>query len=115
MAFQLVAGRELFLPGGEVKGRILTRDGEWHDVPAPFLEQGVVSWPLLMDDMASGVPPRYEDVADMYHRHEISEGEEFIYLLDSSLERGEVPQHIIDALLGRCGRESTTGGADERP
>ena len=62
------------------RGWIRTRDGQTYPVPPDLLEEEEITWPPTFPEKKAGQPVKYLGPDDFYRRHEIIEGEAFLYL-----------------------------------
>jgi len=62
------------------RGRIVLRDGTVEDVPDFLLDDEEIAWPPTLPEKRAGAPVRYLSASDFYRRHEIIEGQAFLYL-----------------------------------
>lgn len=79
------------------RGRIVTREGTVHDVPPYLLDDEEILWPPGLAPKPPGAPAQLVGMENLYRRHEIVQGEAYLYLPDSARVE-DVPQHVIDEL-----------------
>jgi hypothetical protein len=82
----------------ERRGWVITEEGKSHRLPDPVLDQDYTLWPLGMPQMKPGEPVKYFSEEDFYWRHEIVEGEAYVYLKKPRTLK-DVPPEEIDKLL----------------
>jgi hypothetical protein len=81
----------------ERRGRIVLKDGQVRDVPSQLLDDEEISWPPTLPEKRPSEPVRYLSAKDFYRRHEIVEGQAFLYL-PHGLDVSEVDPSIVEAL-----------------
>lgn len=82
------------------QGRILLADGRWERVPDYLLDDEQITWPPGLPEKKAGENIAMFSADDFYYRHEVGEGEFYVYLKkDISLE--SIPEETIQKLLGR--------------
>ncbi len=83
---------------GRRRGRIVTRDGTVHEVPEFMLDEEEIRWPPGMPQRRPGEPIAMISQDDFYRRHEIVEGEAYLFLKREFMP-GDVPPGVIEELL----------------
>lgn len=84
----------------ERRGWILTPDGSWHAVPHFLLDEGMISWPLGMPRRRPGEPVVMLTPDDFYLRHEVVEGEVYVFLRHN-IQPADLPLDALNQLLVR--------------
>lgn len=76
-------------------------DGKTQEVPAFLLDREEITWPPSMPVKKPGEPVQYLKPTDFYRRHEIIEGQAYLFLKDSTPLTPEIEQWVRD----QCGSE----------
>jgi hypothetical protein len=81
------------------RGWLLRPPGKAIEVPEHLLENDELTYPWTLQEMKPGQAVKYIDPSDTYRRHELVEGEAYLFLRDSS-RMGDVSEAQIRELLG---------------
>lgn len=83
---------------GQRRGRIVTRDGTVHVVPDYLLDEEEIRWPPGMPERRAGGSFAAFSAEDLYRRHEIVEGEVYLFLKPDSVPK-DVPPGVLEELI----------------
>jgi hypothetical protein len=80
------------------RGWIFLTDGQVEEVPSYLLDEEEITWPPTLPEKAPGEPVRYLSAKDFYRRHEIIEGQAFLYLAHG-IDLTDVDPAIVEGLV----------------
>lgn len=82
------------------RGWIFLRSGRTEEVPAFLLDEEEIAWPPTLPEKEPGKGVQYISDKDFYRRHEVVEGEAFVFLAhDRTIS--DKDREIVQKLLRR--------------
>ena len=80
------------------RGMVVTRDGKGEPVPEYMLDQETITWPPGLPAVRPGQATPLISAENLYRRHEIVEGEAYLFLKHDFMP-SDVPPGVIEELL----------------